>query len=352
MPVENDVKDKVEEDDGFSVIKSNDKTSFWFDNDEIDPTTANDDNAKSYVTALGNTISSYGSQSIDPLSNALGGANNARVMGMPLNYSPLDDPGGEVFSKTFESDIPVVFFHPGKPKVNRKLFGTKEEGGLFNLGKGNLIAGALLGDAFSMLGLGSYKDSRFIIFKSDWKTYHTYVQTLLQYVHASMGLSGLFSLSSYIKSPGTYGIPFYASKGTSISESSNNEYRQSDLGAQANAKAYEIREKKMLAATGQAGILAEIGDWMKETIRDMTQDIPIIGGLVGAFTETLDGSDGWNTSFYTLVTGLGGPHVEFDTQYHIHVYWGGDKIESCTYDKDVRNIIDEIEQWLNDIYSS
>jgi len=65
--------------------------------------------------------------------------------------------------------------------------------------------------------------------------------------------------------------------------------------------------------------------------------------------QSLSGN-GWNTTHYTLVTGTGGPHVEFDTQYHIHVYWGSDKIESCTYDNDVRSTIDEIEQWLNDLY--
>ena len=65
--------------------------------------------------------------------------------------------------------------------------------------------------------------------------------------------------------------------------------------------------------------------------------------------QTLSGN-GWSTTHYTLVTGLGGPHVEFDTQYHIYVYWGGDKIESCTYDNDARSMIDEIEQWLNDLY--
>ena len=62
------------------------------------------------------------------------------------------------------------------------------------------------------------------------------------------------------------------------------------------------------------------------------------------------GSDGWNTTHYTLVTGIGGPHVEFDTQYHIYVYWGSDKIESCTHDIDVRNIIDEIEKYLDEHY--
>ena len=291
MPSKDDTKDQIAKDSGFSTIKGNDSTSFWFDNDDIDPEKANESNDKSYTTALGTTISSWGTQSLDPLSVSLGGTNNARVLGIPMNFSPLDDPAGQIFSETFEQDLPVVFVVPGKPKVNRRLFGTKEEGGLFNLGKtGNRLAGLLAGDKFSMLGLANYKDARFISFKADWNTYHTYTQTVLQYIHASMGLPGLFSMSSLIKNPSTYGIPFYLSKGTSISESSNNEYRQSDLASEANSKAYSIREKKMYASTGQSGILSEIGDFLKETIRNLTQDLPVIGGLVGALTENLDGS--------------------------------------------------------------
>ncbi len=83
--------------------------------------------------------------------------------------------------------------------------------------------------------------------------------------------------------------------------------------------------------------IRDIGDYLNEDVLEIKRE------------QTL-GSDGWNTTHYTLVTGLGGPHVEFTTNYNIHVYWGGDKIESCTYDKDVRNNIDEIEQWLNDLY--
>ena len=287
----NDVKKDVAKDEGFSVSKSNEKTSFWFDNDDLDPAKANEGNDKSYTTALGTTITGWGTQAIDGALASYGGLRNARVLGIPLNFSPLDDPAGEVFAETFESDLPLVFFLPGKPKVNRRLFGKKEEGGLFNLGAPlNAVGNATLGNAFSMLGITNNKDSRFLGFRSDWATYHSYVQTILQYIHASMGLPGYFTLSSFIRNPSVYGIPFYTSKGTSISESTSNEYRTTELAQEANSKAYEIREKKMLAATGQSGILAEIGEFLKTTIRDLTQDIPVIGGLVGSLIESLDGS--------------------------------------------------------------
>ena len=81
----------------------------------------------------------------------------------------------------------------------------------------------------------------------------------------------------------------------------------------------------------------DIGKYLNEDVLEIIRE------------QTL-GSDGWITSKYTLIAGTGGPHIEFDTQYHINVYWGSEKIESCTHDIDVRNIIDEIEQWLNDLY--
>ena len=35
----------------------------------------------------------------------------------------------------------------------------------------------------------------------------------------------------------------------------------------------------------------------------------------------------WITQYYTLVLGTGGPHVEFQTDHNINVYWGGEKAE-------------------------
>lgn len=62
-------------------------------------------------------------------------------------------------------------------------------------------------------------------------------------------------------------------------------------------------------------------------------------------------SDGkWVTTYYTLVTGTGGPHVEFTTNYQIHVYWGGEIMEFATDNELARATIDEIEQWLNEVY--
>ena len=81
----------------------------------------------------------------------------------------------------------------------------------------------------------------------------------------------------------------------------------------------------------------DIGDYLDNEVLEVKRE------------QTLN-YEGWDTILYTLVTGTGGPHVEFDTQYYIRVYWGGEKIESCTYDDDVRAIIDEIEQWLDELY--
>ena len=67
-------------------------------------------------------------------------------------------------------------------------------------------------------------------------------------------------------------------------------------------------------------------------------------------TQYLSGRDGWVTKEYTLVTGTGGPHVEFTTGYMINVYWGGKTLEMSTYDSDARATIDRIEEHLNESY--
>ena len=100
---------------------------------------------------------------------------------------------------------------------------------------------------------------------------------------------------------------------------------------------HEVLNKIFEAQEEELKNIRDIGDYLNEDVLEIKRE------------QTLSGN-GWSTTHYTLVTGLGGPHVEFDTQYHIYVYWGGDKIESCTYDNDVRSIIDEIEQWLNELY--
>ena len=100
---------------------------------------------------------------------------------------------------------------------------------------------------------------------------------------------------------------------------------------------HEVLNKIFEAQEEELKNIRDIGDYLNEDVLEIIR-------------EQFLGSDGWITSEYTLVTGTGGPHVEFDTQYHIHVYWGSDKIESCTYDMDARSMIDEIEQWLNDLY--
>lgn len=68
-------------------------------------------------------------------------------------------------------------------------------------------------------------------------------------------------------------------------------------------------------------------------------------------TQYLSGRDGWTTKEYTIVTGTGGPHVEFTTGYSLHVYWGGKQIEMTTYNDSARATIDRIEEYLNEIYT-
>ena len=62
------------------------------------------------------------------------------------------------------------------------------------------------------------------------------------------------------------------------------------------------------------------------------------------------GYDGWTTLEYTLVIVIGGPHVEFSTRYYITVYWDGNGLAKQTYDQEVRDQIDKIEEYLDELF--
>jgi hypothetical protein len=93
---------------------------------------------------------------------------------------------------------------------------------------------------------------------------------------------------------------------------------------------YEAQEEELKS-------IRDIGDYLNEDV-------------LGISRTQYYGDNGWTTSEYTLVTGCGGPHVEFTTNYNIHVYWGGKVIEMQTQDQKVRDKIDKIEKYLDEHY--
>ena len=67
-------------------------------------------------------------------------------------------------------------------------------------------------------------------------------------------------------------------------------------------------------------------------------------------TQYLSGG-GWETRNYTIVTGTGGPHIEFTTDYHIHAYWGGNQHDYYVSDSDAQATMDRIEEYFNELYA-
>lgn len=250
------------------------------------------------------------------------------VLGMPLAYGPLDDPNSRVYSDTFERNLPVVFLHPGKPLVNSKLFGGGADGGgWFNLGPlnkplnalGNLASGALRGN-------DGWRDNRWMSFRSNLKEYFDFYNTLARNVYYALDLPGDFTVEDaigYDNAPAGFGIPFYTTKGSDVSESASNEYTQSEIARETNDKQQAIRDRKLLANAG-GSIPDMMGHWISELVKGIA-NLPVIGGLVGALTENLDGSqmyypDIWqNSTFdrsYSLEFKFYSPYGDPESIFH------------------------------------
>jgi len=248
-----------------------------------------DDSEPPYQTSI------YGNQSynnylvkgqvestLDPYELSYG--KGTKILGCPLFYSPLADPYNRVYSKIFQSDMPVIYISPGIPKLNKKLVS----------GTGS-SAVTILGEAvtsFGVTNISNYNDVRFIGFKPAYNQYYKYAQTMLDYVYNMLNLKGGFHFSDEVqKMEGKYGIGFFGNKATTISESQSNSYSQSQTAQEANSKAAEVREQRQLNAMSSGGnFLKSIASNLVSALSDMVANVPIIGNLVAPLARTLNGS--------------------------------------------------------------
>lgn len=238
------------------------------------------------------------------------GTKGIRVLGLPLFYNYLDDPNQRVYKETFETDLPVVYIVPGVPKFNKKLTGNS---GIWE--KGAELFDSLmdiLSTSISLFNVTNFNDLRFISFKTDYKSYFKYLESVLTFLHAEMNLEGLFKLSDWYNAVGAKsdgkkfnGMAFYLDKSTSISDSASNDYGASSLANEANQKAGQIREYKQFLGMGKnGGLVGKIATGVEEIITGMIESVPVLGGLVGSFGKTLQGSqlyypDIWQNSTFS-----------------------------------------------------
>ncbi len=94
---------------------------------------------------------------------------------------------------------------------------------------------------------------------------------------------------------------------------------------------WDAQEKELADYRG------DIGDYLENEVLEIKREQYLSNGK-------------WATSKYILVTGTGGPHVEFDTNHMIAVYWAGGVQEYSTYDPWAIKAIDAIADYLDEIY--
>lgn len=183
------------------------------------------------------------------------GARLDNILGLPLSYNNFSDPGKRVFQDTLLYDCPLIYFVPGKPKINKKLIntsgefvgveeyykkidnGTENENGIF------ATLSALKGD------------SRYISFKENYSEYYKYVQIMFSYVYSyiytsdddTQGFKLLEFSDVFDQNYKDSGVCFYCDKATTFSESADNTYSSSRIAEQVNGESSTIREISMTA---------------------------------------------------------------------------------------------------------
>jgi len=216
------------------------------------------------------------------------GDKGVNVLGLPLYFNPLADPFNRVYEHTFESDLPLVFITPGKPKINKRVVSFNSGGGVISA---NDVLGSLIpADQLGIRNARNYNDTRYVRFERSYSEYYGYVQTMLTYLYTMLGFSGTFKFEDYFKeNDKVEGIAFYADKSTTVSESSNNSYSAPSMASSVNNLAGQAREYRQYIGMQEGGVITNVIDGILKIFEGAISSIPVIGKVLGAFGSALSG---------------------------------------------------------------
>lgn len=246
------------------------------------------------------------------------------IMGKPLFFNNYADPCKRVYTDTFLSDLPLVYFIPGKSKINKKLI--DEDGENVNVNEyyhkiDTETEDEKTGILGSLLSTSGDDDLRYISFKSNYTEYWKYVQILYSYVYSMIyasdpyttGFSAVDFGDVFDMDRQNYGIPFYCDRSTTFSESNDNSYVTSRIAEQVNAESSTIREVSMTASYNRKGLTNWINNftsWLTNKVADIQSSIASAFDYEEMLTNT-------SNQFIKIVNGaqLSFPEVWQDSKF-------------------------------------
>lgn len=183
-------------------------------------------------------------------------SHRTRILGLPLQYSPICDPNGRVFAETTMMDLPLIYIAPGRGIINKQVDDQVAED-LKAIAEDYTSTDVLAG----VRNAASMQDLRALSFESAFKEYIEYFENLATIVYGNMGLKGIFKWSKALDMNwgdivDAMSLVFFADVSSSVSDSFSNEYTDSPLVAKANDFALLVRQYRHLFKNSDAN---EIG---------------------------------------------------------------------------------------------
>lgn len=181
------------------------------------------------------------------------------VIGLPLRYNDLADPGKRVYSNSILRDLPLISIIPGSPKfiaIANDPNLSSEAGVIRSLVKGKIDTdGSGVNNESISRWLAKSKASddttnvRYYNFASDYQSYFKYVQVMLNTLYIKMDLGKFFDFGEAFPmdfSKRSSLAFFYDVNATSISESTDNDFGTSQLDGLAKSAGQISREIRFI----------------------------------------------------------------------------------------------------------
>lgn len=214
-----------------------------------------------------------------PLNPASGSLYGNMMLGAPLNYTSITDPGNRSMINTFVKDSNFLSLTPGLPKYNGGSFQQE----VLNALGGESTGGSYLNQTETADEIKEYllkngldssfsdKDKRYYTFQAKYEEYFAYLETMLNTVWVKMGLGsdsdGSLNIYSFFNPENTANydatldekykssIGFFVNPAGAVTEAVQNETFNPSIGNEVNDASEKFQRLNYLTGMGTGNVL-------------------------------------------------------------------------------------------------
>lgn len=260
------------------------------------------------TTEIDKTVPLYKDMDTSNLEDANVKLETSNILGMPFLFTPLTDPKRRIYDSVMLTDLPIVSIIPGRPEFKKydpnSSSGSSDEATHIEetspKTEGQIMSWLLS----SAKNTATNRDIRYYGFRPDFASFCEHLQLMVSTVGIKMGaIGGFYNVNEDIKRNFMeQGLKFYCDKSTSVSESIDNQFGQSNVSGMFNNISGIAKELQFLTGQNKVADSASMNETLAKEYEELENEK---SGLLSKIANTAQGM------FNNAETAISGSNIHF-----------------------------------------